>query len=169
MVLPSCTKHRTLSYYVVLTPRGMKFSGHRKRLAKQIGCLTFGLLRLLLHSLLPFFVFPTVLCLISGFRRFAAVFLFFFEDFLAGLLAVFSVDFLAVFFGGSLAIRVGAFVRRGIITNGGITASPIKPAAAIGITTTSSPGFIGSGSIALCAASAATAAMSFTTSSVLTQ
>jgi hypothetical protein len=41
MVLPSYIKHRTLTYYVVLTPRGMKFSEHGKRLAKQIGCLGF--------------------------------------------------------------------------------------------------------------------------------
>jgi hypothetical protein len=34
-----------------------------------------------------------------------------------------------------------------MITNGGITASPIKPVATIGITTTSSPGFIGSGAM----------------------
>ena len=53
-----------------------------------------------------------------------------------------------------------------MITNGGITASPIRPAAAIGITTTSSPGFIGSGSVASCVASDATTAMSFTASSV---
>jgi hypothetical protein len=37
MCLPSCTKHRKLSYYVVLTPKGMKFSGYGKRLAKQLG------------------------------------------------------------------------------------------------------------------------------------
>jgi len=37
MVLPSCTKHRKLSYYVILTPKGMKFSGHGKKLAKQLG------------------------------------------------------------------------------------------------------------------------------------
>jgi hypothetical protein len=28
---------RKLSYYVVLTPKGMKFSGYGKRLAKQLG------------------------------------------------------------------------------------------------------------------------------------
>jgi hypothetical protein len=37
MRLPSCTKHRKLSYYVVLTPKGTRFSGYGKRLAKQLG------------------------------------------------------------------------------------------------------------------------------------
>jgi hypothetical protein len=47
MCLPSCTKHRKLSYNVVLTPKGMKFSGYGKRLA----VLTLRLLLARLHCL----------------------------------------------------------------------------------------------------------------------
>jgi hypothetical protein len=155
-----------MSYNDMLTTKGMKFSGYGKKPTKQWGIQPLDFFAFFFFTaFLPFFFFPTVLCSISGFHFFAAFSFFFFEDFLADFLAAFFADFFAVL-GVFLEIYFGALVRQGMITNGGITASPIRPAAAIGITTTSSPGFIGSGSIALCVASDATTAMSFTASSV---